>query len=50
MFPGLLGEVVKACCTGNEAVPIAVATNILVRVSALVGPLLHIEIGMNPGS
>ena len=45
MFPGLLGDVVNACCTGNEAVPVAVATNVLIRLSALVGPMVYLPIG-----
>ena len=45
MFPGLLQEIVDACCKGSEAVPIAVASNCLLRFAALVGPGVYLPIG-----
>ncbi len=45
MFPGLLREVIDACCTNNEAVPVAVAINTLVRLSSLIGPTVYLQIG-----
>ena len=45
MFPGLLKKVVDKCCAGCEAVPVAVAINVLLRLAALIGQHLYIPIG-----
>lgn len=45
MFPGLLHDIASACSEKSEAVPVAVAINVLVRMSALVGPMLYLQIG-----
>ena len=37
MFPGVIGEIVQAVCSDTEAVPVAVAANILARFSAMIG-------------
>ena len=45
MFPGILKEIISACCQNSEAVPVAVAANVLLRMSALIGPTLYLPIG-----
>ncbi|WP_252180198.1 hypothetical protein [Endozoicomonas sp. 4G] len=45
MFPGMLQPIVDACTQCSEAVPVSVAINILIRVSALVGPTIYLPIG-----
>lgn len=45
MFPGLIGDLVDACCSESEAVPVAVAIHTLVRFAALVGPTVYLPIG-----
>lgn len=45
MYPPTLNDIIKACCECSEAVPVAVAINILIRFSALVGPMVYLPIG-----
>ena len=45
MFPGLLATIIDACCTHSEAVPVAVAANVLLRMAALIGPTVYLPIG-----
>ena len=45
MLPGLLNDIAMACAERSEAVPVAVAINVLVRMAALVGPMLYLPIG-----
>ena len=45
MFPPCLQPIVDVCTRDSEAVPVAVAINILLRFSALVGPMVYLPIG-----
>ena len=45
MFPGLLGDVTRACCDHTEAVPVAVATYMLAWFSAHIGRTRYMMIG-----
>lgn len=45
MFPGLLKEIIKECCSRSEAVPVAVCAHVLMRFAALVGPMVYLPIG-----
>lgn len=45
MLPGLLGEISRTCCNKTEAVPIAVAANLLVWFMTHIGRLRYIMIG-----
>lgn len=45
MLPGILQEAVDACTLNSEAVPIAVAINLLSYFSALIGPTVYLQIG-----
>jgi len=45
MFPGFLKGVVEHCCAHSEAVPVAVAINVLVRFTTLIGPMVYLPIG-----
>lgn len=45
MFPGILTDIINACCEHTEAVPVAVAANVLVRFAALIGAGAYIDLG-----
>lgn len=45
MLPGILEEAVKACTEHSEAVPVAVAANLVSYFSALIGPMVYLPIG-----
>lgn len=45
MLPGLLGEITRACCQNTEAVPSAVAANLLVWFLSHIGRLRYVMIG-----
>ena len=45
MFPDFMKQFVSSCTRHNEAVPIAVAANALLRLSALIGPMVYLPIG-----
>lgn len=44
MFYGVLGDLVKLCCTHSEAVPVAVASYALAYFSAYLGPTKYLSI------
>lgn len=45
LYPPCLASLVEASTRHNEAVPVAVAINILVRFAALIGPMVYLQIG-----
>ena len=45
MLPGILSDIVTTCTQHSEAVPVAVAMNVLIYLSALIGPMVHLPIG-----
>ena len=45
MYHNSIREIVEVSTLNNEAVPIAVAINVMTRFSALVGPMVHLQIG-----
>lgn len=45
MLPGLLGDITHACCQSTEAVPVAVAANLLVWFLSHIGRLRYVMIG-----
>ena len=45
LFPGLLGDMVAACCDGNDTPPVAVAATLLAMFGASIGRLRYVEDG-----
>lgn len=45
LFSGLIGKAVELCCHNSEAVPVAVAMNIISWFTALIGPTVYYQLG-----